>query len=527
MGVWSVIANIAGGLLAGYIFVMCSVRLLGILQQEGYSCRAFLKWYYRSRNIERKKASLLAIAIALLTAIVSVCFSFLGSEIANLISAIPFIGLAVLYCVSESRHALKVKEVPTPRLMRLTVVYTLVMVAVNIGLAFAMRAVALAINAPWYNLLRYVPFAIVPLLTPVILAGVCFVMKAYETPHTARFIKRAKAELDKSSVVKVGITGSFGKTSVKHFAATILSVRFKVIETPYSYNTPSGIARTVNEIGLDCNVFLAEMGARRTGEIAQLCDIVTPEYGILTGVCPQHTETFGSPEAIKAEKGVLVGRSRRCVLGRTVADLAREGDLVMGRDFDAEDVRLSLDGTRFTLRLPDGSFPVQVPVLGRHAAEDVALAAALCSLLGMTAEEIKAGIAEITPVAHRLERRNQGGVIILDDAYNANTAGAQNAVEVLKLAGGRKVVVTPGIVELGQLEEDINMQLGASLVGLDLVILVGETLVLEVRNGYLAAGGAEENLRIVPTLQDAQNILAKELGAGDCVLFLNDLPDIY
>ena len=100
-------------------------------------------------------------------------------------------------------------------------------------------------------------------------------------------------------------------------------------------------------------------------------------------------------------------------------------------------------------------------------------------------------------------------------------------MEVLKLAGGRKVAVTPGIVELGQLEEDINMQLGASLVGLDLVILVGETLVLEVRNGYLAAGGAEENLRIVPTLQDAQNILAKELGAGDCVLFLNDLPDIY
>lgn len=526
MGVWSVIANIAGGLLAGYVFVMCSTRLLGIFQQEGYSSRAFFRWYFRSRNIERKKASLLAIAMALATAVTAVCFSFLGSDYACLVSAVPFIGIAVLYCLSE-RGALKVKEVATPRLIRLTAAYTLVMLGVCVGLAFAMDAVARAVNAEWYDFLRYVPFAIVPLLSPVVLAAVCFAMKAYEVPHTARFIRAAKAELDKSDAVKVGITGSFGKTSVKHFAATILSMRYKVIETPYSYNTPSGIARTVNEIGLDCNVFLAEMGARRTGEISQLADIVTPAYGVLTGVCAQHTQTFGSLEAIKKEKGVLVQRTQRCVVGRTAADLAREDDLLMGRDFDAEDVRLSLDGTRFTLRLPCGTFPVQVPVLGRHAAEDVALAAALCCLLGMSAEEIRAGIAEIVPVAHRLERRNHGGVIILDDAYNANPAGAQNAVEVLKLAGGKKVVVTPGIVELGQLEEAINMELGASLVGLDVILLVGETLVHDVREGYLAAGGDAARVRIVPKLKDAENILAKELSTGDCVLFLNDLPDIY
>ena len=145
----------------------------------------------------------------------------------------------------------------------------------------------------------------------------------------------------------------------------------------------------------------------------------------------------------------------------------------------------------------------------------------------MSAEEIRAGIAEIVPVAHRLERRNHGGVIILDDAYNANPAGAQNAVEVLKLAGGKKVVVTPGIVELGQLEEAINMELGASLVGLDVILLVGETLVHDVREGYLAAGGDAARVRIVPKLKDAENILAKELSTGDCVLFLNDLPDIY
>ena len=514
-------------MLAGYVFVVCSTRLLAILQQEGYNNRAFLKWYYRGRNIERKKASLLSIAIALSTAIVGICFSFLGGVLSNLVTVVPFLAIAVAYCVCENRHALKVKEVYTPRLIRLTAAYAVVVIALCVGFAFAMSALSLAVGQAWFTLLRFVPFALVPLCCPVLLAGVGACMKAYEVPHLAKFVASAKEQLAACKAVKAGITGSFGKTSVKHFAAAILSAKYKVIETPLSYNTPAGIARTVNERGLDCNVFLAEMGARRTGDIAQLCDLVSPEYGIVTGVGNQHAQTFGSLEAIKKEKGVLAARTRRCVLGASAAELAKEGDLVMGRDFDVEDVELSLEGTKFRLRLPDGALSISVPVLGRHAAEDVALAAALCSLLGMTNEEIGKGIEAIRPVEHRLERRDGGEVVILDDAYNANAAGARNALEVLRLASGKKVVVTPGIVELGQLEEQVNAELGAELVGLDLVILVGETLVLDVRNGYLAAGGDAQRLKIVPSLAAAQEVLSQMLGAGDCVLFLNDLPDVY
>ena len=255
--------------------------------------------------------------------------------------------------------------------------------------------------------------------------------------------------------------------------------------------------------------------------------MVCPTIGVVTGITCQHVETFGSLDAIRAEKGVLAKRTQKCVLGRSAADMDTGNALVMGRDFDAEDVQVGLSGTSFTLRLPEGSVPVNVPLLGRHAADDVALAAALCALLGMTLSEIAAGIQKLAPVAHRLERRNSNGVVILDDAYNCNPEGAKNAVEVLRTADGAKFVVTPGIVELGQLEEEVNEQLGAALVGLDRVILVGETLVLDVRNGYLAAGGGAEKLTIVPTLTAAQELLAKELSAGDCVLFLNDLPDKY
>ncbi len=527
MSLSTVLAVIFGGILAGYAFVMCSMRLVAILQQEGYAGGAFLRWYYRNRNIERKKASLLALALALLTALFSVCFSFLGYEAANLVSVVPFAGIGILYCVAEHKRALRVPLKPTMRAMRLVIVYLIVMFALCVGLGFALVAVSMAADTDWVYLLRFVPFALVPLLCPPVLAFVNVCMKAYEAPHANKFVKRAQAALAESGAVKVGITGSFGKTSVKNFAAVILSEKYKVIATPASYNTPAGIARTVNEGGLDCEIFLAEMGARRTGDISELCDIVRPTVGVVTGVCAQHAETFGSLDAIRAEKGVLARRTEQCVLGRSVADMDGGNALVMGRDFDAEDIVLSTENTRFTLRLPQGSIPVTIPVLGRHAAEDVALAAALCSLLGMTVEEIAAGIAEIAPVPHRLERREGNGVVILDDAYNCNAEGAKNAVEVLRLASDRKFVVTPGIVELGQLEEEVNGALGAALVGLDRVILVGETLVLDVRSGYLAAGGDESRLTIVPTLQKAQELLAKELAAGDCVLFLNDLPDKY
>ena len=479
MSLSTVLAVIFGGILAGYAFVMCSMRLVAILQQEGYAGGAFLRWYYRSRNIERKKASLLALALALLTALFSVCFSFLGYEAANLISVVPFAGICILYCVAEHKRALRVPLKPTMRAMRLAIAYLIVMFALCVGLGFALVAVSMAADTDWVYLLRFVPFALVPLLCPPVLAFVNVCMKAYEAPHANKFVKRAQAALAESGAVKVGITGSFGKTSVKNFAAVILSEKYKVIATPASYNTPAGIARTVNEGGLDCEIFLAEMGARRTGDISELCDIVRPTVGVVTGVCAQHAETFGSLDAIRAEKGVLARRTEQCVLGRSASDMDGGNALVMGR------------------------------------------------LLGMTVEEIAAGIAEIAPVPHRLERREGNGVVILDDAYNCNAEGAKNAVEVLRLAAGRKFVVTPGIVELGQLEEEVNGALGAALVGLDRVILVGETLVLDVRSGYLAAGGDESRLTIVPTLQKAQELLAKELAAGDCVLFLNDLPDIY
>ena len=501
----TIICLVAGAIVAALLFFLCSFRTAGILQQENYKSGAFFKWYFRKGNMLPRRLSLLALALLLGLAVFNLCFSFLSAKGANAVSAIPFAGLCLLYAYSDRRYALKVPLKRTPRAVRLGVCYFIVLFLVSAGLGFGMTAADNAVGKEWMTLMRYLPFALVPLLFPFLLAAANGLSKAYEVPANRRFIRKAKRALIESPCLKIGVTGSFGKTSVKNFAAAILSVRYRVRVTPASFNTPIGIALDVNRGGLDCDIYLAEMGARKRGDITELCDMVCPDYGVVTGVCPQHLETFGSIGAIAEEKGVLARRAKKgSVLGVSAQH-----------------------GTDFVLRIGEEKIPVHTQLLGRHAAQDIALAAALASLVGMSTVEIAEGIAKITPVPHRLQKICANGRFILDDSYNSNVEGAANAVETLRLFRGKKFVVTPGIVELGVLEEEENEKLGASLVGLDEVILVGETLVLAVRTGYLAAGGDAERIRVVPTLQKAQDILSEELSEGDCVLFLNDLPDIY
>ena len=516
-----------GAIVAALGFTLVCVKgPFAVFQQEGYCGRFFLKWYFRSANVQRKRFSLLTLALLLLTALFGLSFAFLGVVGSEIIQGVAFASVTVAFFLI-SKKAAKVPFRATHRAVRLAVCFFLICFGIVFGMCVGLYYAADALGGGIYTILRYLPVTLLPLVFPLIICLANTVMSVYEIPRSKSFIRRAKRALEKSPCVKVGITGSFGKTSVKHYAAALLGDRYRVLATPASYNTPIGIAKCVNEKGLDCDIFLAEMGARKVGDIKELCDMVVPKYAVVTGVCPQHLETFGSIENIRAEKGVLAQRAEISVLGATAADMKRAGSLVEGEDFAAEDVTLSPDGTSFTLRIGQERVPVKTALLGRHAAEDISLAAALCRLLGVPTEELAQRIGELKPVPHRLERIEGNGVHILDDSYNSNVEGAKDAVEVLKLFEGKKYVVTPGLVELGELEEEANSALGASLSGLDGVILVGETLVLSVRSGYLGAEGDAEKLRIVPTLEAAQNILAAELTEGDCVLFLNDLPDKY
>ena len=192
-----------------------------------------------------------------------------------------------------------------------------------------------------------------------------------------------------------------------------------------------------------------------------------------------------------------------------------------------KDVSADCTGTEFTLILGGTERRVKTKLLGAHSAENIGLCAQVAYALGVGAEEICNAVEGLDYVEHRLQLSVSNGVNIIDDGYNSNVVGAKCAVEVLRSFGGKKVVVTPGLVELGVLEESENMALGKSLVGLDCVILVGETLVGAVKQGYLEAGGDQTKLKTVPSLVSAQDVLKTVISSGDTVLFLNDLPEIY
>lgn len=505
---------------------VCAMPLLGVLQQEGYAGRSLLRWLFGRGNVTRRRYGVLALVAFLLSATFSLCFCFAGAEIAALIGAVGQLGSYVLFCYAF-RKSLKVPVKFTPRLIRLLVAFFLLLFALLYGAAIGLGYAASLSGIALLCAVRLAPLALFAFLFVFALLAANAAMGVYEAPRRRSFIRRAARTLAASPCVKVGVTGSFGKTSVKRIAAHILSAERNVSATPASYNTPIGIARFVNEGGASCEIFLAEMGARKRGDIAELCDMVRPTVGVVVGVCPQHLETFGSLENIRAEKGVLALRAEKTVLGASAAEMRRENSLVEGEDFAAEDVVLSAEGTSFTLRLGDFRAPVHTALLGRHAAQDIAIAAALCYALGMDPARIASAAATVPAVPHRLQRLEGNGAVILDDSYNSNVEGAKDAVEVLKLCGGNRFVVTPGLVELGEIEEKENEALGASFVGLERVVLVGETRILAVRNGYLAAGGDEGALVVVPSLGKARDYLSQTLAAGDAVLFLNDLPDKY
>ncbi len=526
------VEKIVAALLTACLFCLSTVKLVGVMQQSGYKSKGFWRWLKRKDNLAFNRLAVLALCLALASAVTSLCFSFLGKEWALLLSAVPFLGLTLFFWRADGRYALKLPAVHTGRWRRLFGVYLLVTAFFSYAFVALLNFLAVVNGSALYGYIAYVPFALTPVLLPAYLCVANGLSSVFENARNRRFVKRAGQVLDESKIIRVAVVGSYGKTSVKNILKTLLDEKYSVVETPASYNTPMGIAKTVlGEEFSRKELFIAEMGARKEGDIRELCTLVNPNYAIFTGVCPQHIATFGSVEKVFAEKREIFNSSAKKVVCGEGLRSWLEGSAKENACFacEVENLRLSEKSTAFTLCLGEERVDVETALLGRSAAENIALAATLCLQMGMTAEEIKRGIAKLQPIAHRLQPIEANGVTILDDGYNCNIEGAKIALEVLGLSQGKRWVVTPGIVEGGILEEELNGELGALLAKCapDKVILVGETLVTAVKGGYERAGGDKERLTIVPTLDSAQEKLREGLLTGDTVLFLNDLPDVY
>lgn len=525
------IFRVVASLLCACFYFVATTKVVGVLQQSGYRNGRFLKWLGQEKNTYLLRLACLSLLSLFSTALFIFVFYFMGEVAAMAMGGIPFFGFTILFFVVDRRYALKVGAVKTGRWQRLAIGYFLLVACLSFGLICLCSLLECADG--WWCALRFLPLCGIPLLLPFVAMLANAILSPFENLRNRKFVVRAGEALKNSKAVKIGIVGSYGKTSVKNILSSLLSEKYTVVVSPASYNTPIGVAKTVALPAFaEAEVAIFEMGARRSGEIKELCDLVQPDYLLFTGVCAQHVETFGSIDGVFHAKCEALSSSAKLVVcggglrERIEKEYPAEAEKCRFVG-EAKDVCLRADGTAFTLPLKSGDLAVDTCLLGEAAVENIALAAAMAETLGLTAEEIASGVKKLQPTEHRLQLTKQGGVYILDDAYNCNEKGAKLAIDALKRFEGRKFIVTPGIVETGVLDAKINGKLGAMLAeaALDMAVLVGETQVKVIAEGYKTAGGNMDVLHIVPSLQDATKLLQGQLSDGDCVLFMNDLPD--
>ncbi|MBQ8319819.1 MAG: UDP-N-acetylmuramoyl-tripeptide--D-alanyl-D-alanine ligase [Clostridia bacterium] len=539
------IERIVAAFLIACFYLAASGKLVAAMQQCGYGGRKFCRWYHRTENVFISRFVYWGFLSAFATLVTVLSFSEFGEQVALAVSAIPFFFFALLFYIVDRKYALKVPCVRSGRLIRLSACYfffVAVFAFCALSLCSFLGELVRRNGAPeWLVLARYFPVSFLPLLLPYLLLFANLLEAPFERARNKKFVKRAGQVLNESNALKIAVVGSYGKTSVKEILGQLLSVKYKTALSPLSYNTPIGVSKTVfSDAANGAEAFVFEMGARKRGDIAELCALVSPSVVAFTGVCAQHIQTFGSEAAVLQTKC-------ECIQSGAETIICGEGlkESVLGADFltDEEkakckficveklikDARYFADKTTFTLCLNAGEIAVETALLGKAATENIALAASVAETLGLTREEISLGISHLKPIAHRLELKKENGIFILDDAYNANEKGAAHAVEALCRFEGKKYLVTPGIVEAGILQKSINGRLGEMLARakLDGVALVGGMQVKAVKDGYLAAGGDEGKITVSTTLEKAVNTFSGELCEGDAVLFLNDLPDVY
>ena len=526
-------------------------RYLQFFQQEEYDGRRFLAWLWQMRAFD-KRGLLLLLLFGLIYHLLlrTITPDDLSSGIVTALVWVPYailtIGFLLLAMIEKPEAQQKKPLVWTARVKRIYGTALAVILLPAFALGWPLPIAWLAGVLPGHPLHLFAIAAALQLL-PLVLPFANLLLKPYEFFVQRRLRLEAQRKLAALNPTVIGITGSFGKTSVKHILAHILASVAPTLATPGSVNTLMGITRIIREqLQPSHRFFLVEMGAYRPGSVAKLCRFTPPQYGILTAIGAAHYERFKSLDQVaraKFELGEAVWKNGgKLLVNTTQIDqdfLARRQNgamITVGTGatdrYRFSDVVQTPNGLALTLHLPDGE-PLQLttPLFGLQHAANLALAAALAIELGVPPSMVALSLRAVPQTKHRLEvKRFAGGPTIIDDAYNSNPAGFTAALEVLDLLGttnkGRRILITPGMTELGSLHTDEHRRLGAlAAAKVDWIIAVRPERIEAFIEGVQNTGNS---LRLdrVPTLAAARALL-NDLTEADVVLYENDLPELY
>lgn len=521
------------------IYAICAIYMLinfksdiHMLQQNSYRISRY--WHWLDKNMVTSWRLIdVVILFMLFTTIIPFRFAILAAGA---------VALAKIGIIATRKF--KKPLVFTKRVWR---IYAITGV---MALAAYLVAIAVVNPAATDRNLMAIPLTILFLITIfswiLVIIAVWLLMPVEKTINK-KYIDDAARILNSMPDLKVvGVTGSYGKTSTKHFLERILSEKYNVLMTPGSFNTTMGVVRTVREmIKPYTEIFICEMGAKQKGDVKEICNLVNPGIGIVTAVGPMHLDTFKTIENVQATKFELIDA------------LPTDGLAVVNNDFQwcanrqvknvdcvrystspqneaayhAVDISYDKQGCTFIVQGPDGfNLELKTKLVGDCNISNLVAAVIVAVHLGVPLDRIAYAVASIEPVEHRLSMKQPpSGVTIIDDAFNSNPTGSRMALDVLgRFSSGQRIIVTPGMVELGDSQEQLNYEFGKAMAtNVDIAIIVGRHNKEALHRGAVDGGMAEANVKDVASFDEAQSLLATLLRPGDTVLYENDLPDSF
>ncbi len=520
--------------LAGIIFF--SLREFHMLQLNGYKTPEHSWWM--KKNYKRYILPLVLFSLQFLMLIT-------GAAIPVLIGFTAF-----NLCFSIANKPGKKFKKPlkyTARVKRMMITF-FVITAIIFALAifFGMQRCKCMNWKPFDEPLPFILVNSALYLTPLLVPLSNIINKPVEKSVQKWYINDAKRILSEMpDLHKVGITGSYGKTSMKFYLSELISSQYETLKTPESFNTPMGVTITIRQhLKPTHEYFICEMGARRVREIKELCDIAHPHDGIITSVGPQHLETFGSVDNVLNTKFELADSVQEAggriylngdnELIRSRAPKYKGAILygtTVGCHYRATDISVSDKGTEFTLTAPGGeNCRFTMKLLGEHSVQNVVGAIAYAHGTGIPLEKLVLPVKRIAAVPHRLQLLDKGSdLTFIDDAYNSNPSGCRAALNVLGLFDACKILVTPGMVELGAKQEELNFEFGQEAAAVcDFIALVGKNQTVPIYNGIKDAGYDMNRVYVADSLGEAlEKVRSYQTDKKKIVLLENDLPDNY
>ena len=525
-------------LVSSVLMVFVGYKLLQMLQLTGYKLNGYLRWFKETKYSYISRLfmlSFLSLAAMLMTNVLLA--DFFVVPVLKFVGILFYILFSSLFITNLFTAKQKTPLKYTKRMTRLVVVYFLLILIFSILIEI--------LGFMFIPYLSYGLIGIIPIMLPLFVFLAYYITYPIEKLISNSYVKKAKKKLESIKNIQViGITGSYGKTSVKNILKTLLSEKYKVCASPSSYNTPLGLAKTIlQNLNSDNEIFIAEMGAKQRFDIKELCEMVKPKIAIITGIGNQHLLTFGSVDNIiktKSELAEYVSNNHGKIFVNIESDGAKKlvnnfKDAIKvsikdnTTDLYVKDIKTTKDGSKFSLCFNNEVVECKTILLGDHNISNILLAATVAINLGLTLKEIQEGIEKLVTIPHRLEIvKSSSTYTILDDAYNSSVEGSKASLDVLSKFDGKKFVITPGLVELGTEQFNSNFEFGMDMAKVcDYVIIDSVINYDAISSGLIFGGFDEKNIIQVANLTQAVQMLNTLASSNDVVLFENDLPDNY